>query len=65
MKEGDLVVVLGNLDNRIRDKLKDTLVIGTLYSFLTDNQVCVIIEHDGYELWTGNRKDICLATEQL
>lgn len=60
--EGDLVVVFGKIDKRIRDKSTDELVIGTLYSFLTEDRVCVII--DDNELWVGKKRDIALATEQ-
>lgn len=60
--EGDLVVVFGKLDGRIREKSSDELVIGTLYSFLTEDRVCVIIGDN--ELWVGKKRDIALATEQ-
>lgn len=60
--EGDLVVVFGKLDGRIREKSTEELTIGTLYSFLTDERVCVIIADN--ELWVGKKRDIALATEQ-
>lgn len=60
--EGDLVVVFGKLDGKIREKNFGELVIGTLYSFLTDDRVCVIIADN--ELWVGKKRDIALATEQ-
>ena len=62
MKEGDLVVVFGKLDKRIRNKDTDSLTIGTLFYFLTENRVCVII--DDNELWVGERREIAFAAEQ-
>lgn len=65
MKEGDIVAVFGELDNRVREKAKDKLIVGTLYYFLTENRVCVIIEHNGYEFWIGDRKYIGPIGEQI
>lgn len=62
LNEGDIVVVFGQLDKRVRERNLNKLVVGTLYSFLTDNRVCVII--DDNELWVGERREIALATEQ-
>lgn len=59
---GDLVVVLGGFDNRVRDHQSDTLIIGTLYQFLADGKVCVILENN--DLWVGEKSYICLASEQ-
>lgn len=62
LKEGDIVVVLGKLDNRIIERKRDQLVLGTLYSFLMDDDVCVIIGDN--ELWIGPKRDIAHAREQ-
>jgi hypothetical protein len=62
LNEGDVVVIFGELDKRVRDKNTGSLVLGTLFYFLTDNRVCVII--DDNELWIGERREIALATEQ-
>ena len=62
LNEGDIVVVFGQLDKRVRERNSDKLVIGTLYYFLTENRVCVII--DDNELWIGERREIALAAEQ-
>lgn len=64
IKEGSIVVVFGELDNRIRKKVNENLIKGTLFYFLTENRVCVIIEEHGYELWIGDKKFIRLAKEQ-
>ena len=62
LNEGDIVVVFGQLDKRVRERNSDKLVMGTLYYFLTENRVCVII--DDNELWIGERREIALAAEQ-
>jgi hypothetical protein len=61
MREGDIVVVFGTLDKRVRERNSNQLILGTLYYFLTENRVCVII--DDNELWIGERREIALATE--
>ncbi len=62
MKTGDIVVVLGKMDERIREKTTDGLIKGTLCQMLYDNQVCVILENN--DLWIGSIRDIVLADEQ-
>ncbi len=62
VKEGDIVAVLGKLDNRIIERKKDQLTFGTLFTFLTDDMVCVIIYDN--ELWIGPRRQIAPAREQ-
>ncbi len=62
MKIGDIVVVLGKMDERIREKTKDGLIKGTLFQILYDNQVCVILENN--DLWVGSIRDVILANEQ-
>lgn len=62
MKEGDIVAVLGKLDNRIVERKANQLTFGTLYYFLTEERVCVII--DDNELWIGARREIVPAKEQ-
>lgn len=63
LKEGDLVAVLGKLDNRIIERKLDGMVFGTLFYFLTEEQVCVIISDN--ELWIGPRREIACAKDQL
>jgi hypothetical protein len=62
LKEGDIVAVFGKLDNRIVERKKDQLTFGTLFTFLTDDQVCVIIYDN--ELWIGPKREISPAREQ-
>lgn len=63
MSLGDIVIVLGGFDNRVRDHdSKGEFVKGTLYCYFTDEQACVILENN--DLWVGSKRDICLASEQ-
>jgi hypothetical protein len=63
LKEGDVVAVLGKLDNRIIERKLNGMVFGTLFYFLTEEQVCVIISDN--ELWIGPRREIASAKDQL
>lgn len=62
MKTGDLVVVLGKIDQRIRESTASGLVIGTLDQFLCDDQVSVILENN--DIWVGSKREIVLAQDQ-
>lgn len=62
MKTGDLVVVLGKIDQRIRESTAFGLVIGTLDQFLCDDQVSVILENN--DIWVGSKREIVLAQDQ-
>jgi hypothetical protein len=61
MKIGDLVVILGKLDERVRKNLTQGLVIGTLDQMYGD-QATVLLP-DG-EIWTGPKRDVRPAGEQ-
>lgn len=70
MTEGDLVVVVGKLDTRIKDvdttKLVTGTYLGTVYATNHDlnrtRQAQVLLE-DG-TIWTGNEYDVAPAGEQ-
>lgn len=62
LKVGDIVVVLGAQDSRVRDKQKEGLVIGCIDQLLCDDQVSVLL--DGGDIWTGQLKQVVLASEQ-
>lgn len=62
MKVGDLVVVLGGFDNRVRDHKQETLVIGTLEQLLIENQASVILENN--DIWVGEMRHLAKAKEQ-
>ncbi len=61
MKPGNLVQVLGKLDDKIREKNQEEIVIGTLDSFLRSDiaEVCVILPNN--DLWIGMKKMIVLV----
>lgn len=62
MKVGELVVVLGKIDQRIRDKKVDGLVIGTMEQVLCDSQVSVLLENG--DIWVGLLREVKKAEEQ-
>lgn len=51
IKVGDVVMVLGKLDNKAREKKADGPVRGTVDQILSDGQVCVILEDN--DIWVG------------
>lgn len=61
MIEGSIVIVLGTLDKRIRERQEEGLVFGTLYQ-ISGDQVIVIL--DNMDLWVGLRREIRLGDEQ-
>jgi hypothetical protein len=62
MIPGDLVIIVGKLDTRIRDKDQEQLVYGTVDQLLIDGQVSVILENN--DIWVGHRRDLILPEEQ-
>lgn len=62
LREGDIVIVFGKLDNRIIERKTDELVFGTLYYFLTEDRACVILNDN--ELWIGPKREIAPAKSQ-
>lgn len=63
MKVGSVVVVLGELDQRIRDKTnKGSLVIGTLDAI--QGEQAVVILPDG-DIWRGNKNLVRPVEEQV
>lgn len=61
--EGSLVIVLGKLDQRIREKNPDGLVIGTFLGFLSDKRVVVLL--DNGEFFIGAEYEVIPNKEQL
>lgn len=62
MKLGDLVIVLGKVDTRVRDKLQGELLLGTLEQFLSEEQVSVLLP-DG-DLWVGKKREVMLQVKE-
>lgn len=62
LKEGDLVVVVGKLSNKVRERSKDGLVIGTYIGKISDDRVVVLLD-DG-EIFIGSSYEIIEEDEQ-
>ena len=64
MNEGDLAVITGKLDSRVREKeRKDgVMILGTIW-WLEEKMATVLLP-DG-DLWRGPRFEICLLKEQI
>lgn len=61
MNIGDVVIVLGGFDERVRQKEKGELVFGTIF-FLYKDQASVILQNN--DIWEGDIKMVRLADEQ-
>lgn len=59
MKEGDVVIVVGKLDDHIRDK-EDR--VGTVV-YLNKEEAVVLLSNG--DLWKGHKRDVVLQSEQL
>jgi hypothetical protein len=57
MSEGDIVVVLGKLDDRVRDNSSNELVTGTLVRLLRD-EVSVLLKNG--DLWHGLKREVII-----
>lgn len=62
MKIGDVVVVLGKLDKRVREQAQEGLVLGTLDQFLDQDRVSVILE--SMDIWIGLKREVIPYKEQ-
>jgi len=60
---GDVVMIVGRIDNRIRERTQNGVVAGTIEQFLIDQQVSVILPDN--EIWVGMLHEIVLLEEQL
>lgn len=63
MNEGDVVVVTGKLDTRIRAVEGNALAIGTVVCIDKDSNVWVLLPSGDF--WRGPKREVCLAKEQL
>lgn len=59
---GDVVMIVGRIDNRIRERTQNGIVAGTIEQFLIDQQVSVILPDN--EIWVGMMHEIVLLDEQ-
>ena len=58
MKEGDLVMVVGTLDHRIRDG--DDFRIGTVVGFTSEKVIVLLMNGD---LWVGPKREVVIQNE--
>lgn len=57
MKEGDLVIVLGKLDDRVRTNSTEELTIGTIAT-IANTEVSVLLTNG--DLWHGLKREVVL-----
>lgn len=62
IREGDLVIVVGKIDTRVRDAISSDLIVGTVEQLLYEHQVSVILQNG--DLWVGPVRDVVLKSEQ-
>lgn len=60
MTLGDVVIVTGKMDTRVRDKDQTVLIKGTVFHVYGDNYSVLLENGDIYE---GTSKDVHLAEE--
>lgn len=60
---GDVVMVVGKIDTKVREKNREEIVAGTVEQFLVDQQVSVLLENG--DVWVGSLRDIVLLKDQL
>jgi hypothetical protein len=60
---GDIVMVVGHLDTRVRSKDTSGAIIGTIDQFLIDQQVSVLLENG--DIWVGSTREIVLLKDQM
>lgn len=59
MKEGDVVLVAGKMDNRVREEASER--IGTIVS-ISEDAILVLLENGN--LWRGSRREVFPIEEQ-
>lgn len=62
LKEGDVVLVLGKLDDRVRENSKNGIVEGTVVSVTKDKVVVLLTNSD---LWHGLKREVVLYSEHM
>lgn len=62
VREGDIVIVVGKMDTRVRGQDRGEIVVGTVEQILIEQQVSVILENG--DLWVGNIRDVVLKSDQ-
>jgi hypothetical protein len=64
MQPGDLVIIIGKLDDKIRQRNYDNLICGTYWGTvrLENADVAVLLENG--DIYVGLRRDVILKSEQ-
>jgi hypothetical protein len=64
MQPGDLVIIIGKLDDKIRQRSYDNLICGTYWGAvrLENADVAVLLENG--DIYVGLRRDVILKSEQ-
>lgn len=62
MKEGSLVIILGKMNTRIKEYDKDKLIVGTIWTYISEDNVLVLLP-DGI-IHMGHKRDIVLHSTQ-
>jgi hypothetical protein len=62
VREGDLVIIVGKIDTRVRSADRGDIIVGTVEQLLTESQVSVILENG--DLWVGTARDVVLKSDQ-
>lgn len=60
---GDVVMIIGKMDTKIREKDRAQIIAGTVEQFLIDQQVSVLLENG--DVWVGSLRDIALLKDQV
>jgi len=63
VREGDVVIIVGKIDTRVRSADRGNIIVGTVEQLLTESQVSVILENG--DLWVGPVRDVVLKSDQL
>ena len=62
VREGDIVIIVGKIDTRVRSTDRGDIIVGTVEQLLTESQVSVILENG--DLWVGPVRDVVLKSDQ-
>lgn len=62
MNTGDIVIILGKLDTKVREKSREKFIYGTIEQILTDDRISVILENN--DLWVGYIYEVVLKGTQ-
>ena len=64
MQPGDLVIIVGKLDEKIREKNYDDLICGTFWCNVRMENADVAVLLENGDIYVGFRRDVILKSEQ-